>query len=58
MCHRVVLAGILNQDGENIRETIIRSIATMHERSNGLGGGFAVYGIYPNFLNYTLFTSL
>lgn len=28
-------------------EAIIRSIANMHERSNGLGGGFAAYGIYP-----------
>ena len=44
------VAGILNQDGERISgETIIRSVATMHERSNGLGGGFAVYGIYPEF---------
>lgn len=28
---------------------IIRSIALMHERSNGLGGGFAGYGIYPEY---------
>jgi len=28
---------------------IIRAIANMKERSNGLGGGFAVYGIYPQF---------
>jgi len=28
-------------------QTIIRAIANMHERSNGLGGGFAAYGIYP-----------
>jgi glutamate synthase domain-containing protein 1 len=26
---------------------IIRSIALMHDRGNGLGGGFAAYGIYP-----------
>lgn len=26
---------------------IIASIACMHDRSNGLGGGFAAYGIYP-----------
>lgn len=26
---------------------IIQSIALMHDRSNGLGGGFAAYGIYP-----------
>ncbi|MCQ4815731.1 class II glutamine amidotransferase [Cloacibacillus evryensis] len=28
---------------------IIRSIAVMHDRSNGLGGGFAGYGIYPQY---------
>jgi len=28
-------------------ESIIRAIANMHDRGNGLGGGFAVYGIYP-----------
>jgi glutamate synthase domain-containing protein 1 len=25
----------------------VKAIANMHERGNGLGGGFAVYGIYP-----------
>jgi glutamate synthase domain-containing protein 1 len=30
-------------------QDIIRSIAVMHDRSNGLGGGFAAYGIYPEF---------
>ncbi|MFA6866269.1 MAG: glutamine amidotransferase family protein [Clostridia bacterium] len=28
---------------------MIKSIAVMHERSNGLGGGFAGYGIYPDY---------
>ena len=28
-------------------EAIRQSIAVMHDRSNGLGGGFAGYGIYP-----------
>ena len=28
---------------------MMRSIATMHDRSNGLGGGFAGYGIYPQY---------
>lgn len=28
---------------------IIDAITVMHERSNGLGGGFAVYGIYPGY---------
>ena len=32
-------------------EDIIRSIAMMHDRSNGLGGGFAAYGIYPEYQN-------
>ena len=30
-------------------EGVIRAIANMHDRSNGLGGGFAVYGIYPEY---------
>ena len=25
----------------------VRAISNMHERGNGLGGGFAIYGIYP-----------
>lgn len=28
-------------------EKIIESMKPMHDRSNGLGGGFAAYGIYP-----------
>jgi glutamate synthase domain-containing protein 1 len=28
-------------------EGVIKAIANMHERGNGLGGGFAVYGLYP-----------
>ena len=30
-------------------EGIIRSMVPMHDRSNGLGGGFAAYGIYPDY---------
>ena len=33
-------------------EDIIRSIAMMHDRSNGLGGGFAAYGIYPEYREF------
>jgi glutamate synthase domain-containing protein 1 len=29
-------------------EMPIRSMACMHDRGNGLGGGFAAYGIYPD----------
>src|SRR4030065_38244 len=28
-------------------EGVIKAIANMHDRGNGLGGGFAVYGLYP-----------
>ncbi len=30
----------------------VRAMANMHDRGNGLGGGFAVYGIYPQFKDY------
>lgn len=42
------ISGIFQKDGKRISgQDIIKSIAVMHERSNGLGGGFAGYGIYP-----------
>ena len=34
---------------------VIKAIANMHNRSNGLGGGFAVYGIYPQYAQYYAF---
>lgn len=44
------IAGIMNKNKKLISGTdIIKSIALMHERSNGLGGGFAAYGIYPEY---------
>jgi glutamate synthase domain-containing protein 1 len=30
-------------------ETVVKCMTTMHDRSNGLGGGFAGYGIYPQY---------
>ncbi len=36
-------------------EGIIRAIANMHFRGNGLGGGFAVYGLYPEFPDHYAF---
>lgn len=42
------ISGIMNTHGERMGgEIILKSIANMHDRSNGLGGGFAAYGIYP-----------
>lgn len=33
-------------------EKIIRAMQPMHDRSNGLGGGFAAYGIYPEYKDF------
>ncbi len=42
------ISGIFSRTGKKMSgEAIIQSISTMHDRSNGLGGGFAAYGIYP-----------
>ncbi len=50
------VSGILNLDGKPVSGThIIRSIEVMHERSNGLGGGFAAYGIYPRYADLYAF---
>ncbi len=44
------IAGIISRTGERMSgEKIIESIEVMHDRSNGLGGGFAGYGIYPEY---------
>lgn len=44
------ISGIIDTKGNRFNgEEIIKSIALMHERSNGLGGGFAAYGIYPQY---------
>ncbi len=42
------LFGMMNLEGKRFSpRDPIRAIANMHERGNGLGGGFAGYGIYP-----------
>jgi glutamate synthase domain-containing protein 1 len=33
-------------------EGVIRAITNMHVRGNGLGGGFAIYGLYPEYSDY------
>jgi glutamate synthase domain-containing protein 1 len=44
------LSGMMSLTGERVDGRAIRdSIALLHDRSNGLGGGFAAYGIYPEF---------
>jgi glutamate synthase domain-containing protein 1 len=47
------ISGILNRKGERFSgETVLNSIALMRDRSNGLGGGFAAYGIYPQYAEF------
>ena len=47
------IAGFINEDGRRENgERIRKFIANMRERSNGLGGGFAAYGIYPEYKDY------
>ncbi|MBR5428621.1 MAG: glutamine amidotransferase family protein [Clostridia bacterium] len=42
------IAAVISTEGDRIPgDLIARSMEPMHERSNGLGGGFAGYGIYP-----------
>jgi len=42
------IVGIINTDGTLINGSYIReAIRVQRERGNGLGGGFAVYGLYP-----------
>ena len=50
-CHDACgLTGLINRDGRRVGgATIATSIAVLRDRSNGLGGGFAAYGIYPDF---------
>ena len=42
------LFGVLDTSGRLMGASdTVRAITNMHDRSNGLGGGFAVYGLYP-----------
>ena len=42
------LSGVISEDGNRMSgEIIIESMRVIHDRGNGLGGGFAGYGIYP-----------
>ncbi|MGD9569580.1 MAG: glutamine amidotransferase family protein [Sedimentibacter sp.] len=44
------ISGIFSKNNNKINgKKIIKSISIMHDRSNGLGGGFAGYGIYPQY---------
>jgi len=48
--------GMMNLEGRCFgSKDVVRAITNMHDRSNGMGGGFAVYGIYPAFKDYYAF---
>jgi glutamate synthase domain-containing protein 1 len=50
------IAAIMDRSGaRHDGRDICRSIALMHDRSNGLGGGFAAYGIYPDYADLYAF---
>lgn len=50
------IIGIMSQNGERFNgELAIKAISCMRERSNGLGGGFSAYGIYPEYKDFWCF---
>ena len=50
------LMGVCDQSGQRMSgELALRSMASMHDRGNGLGGGFAGYGIYPEMAEHFCF---
>jgi glutamate synthase domain-containing protein 1 len=47
------IIGLINTDGRRVPGGLIRdAMANMHDRGNGLGGGFAAYGIYPGWQDH------
>lgn len=47
------IAAVISKDGKRMSgEMITNAMRPMHDRSNGLGGGFAGYGIYPEYKDF------
>ncbi|MGQ9571819.1 MAG: class II glutamine amidotransferase [Dehalococcoidia bacterium] len=47
------LFGMMNTSGRRFSGgAVVAAITNMHERGNGLGGGFAVYGLYPEYAEH------
>ena len=47
------IAAVISKDGRRMSgEGIYNAMKPMHDRSNGLGGGFAGYGIYPEYKDF------
>ena len=50
------LFGAMDTSGKKFSgEGVIKAIANMHVRGNGLGGGFAIYGLYPEYADLYAF---
>jgi glutamate synthase domain-containing protein 1 len=53
------LIGWMSRSGHRMSgAAMIEAIASMRERGNGLGGGFAAYGIYPDFRDQYCFHTM
>ncbi len=47
------IAAVISKEGSRMSgEMITNAMKPMHDRSNGLGGGFAGYGIYPEYKDF------
>ena len=47
------IAAVISKEGRKMTgEKIVDSMKPMHDRSNGLGGGYAAYGIYPEYKEF------
>ena len=52
------IAAMISTEGNLMTgEKIVKCMVPMHDRSNGLGGGFAAYGIYPEYKDFYAFTT-
>ena len=50
------ISAVISREGRRMSgEKIVESMRPMHDRSNGLGGGFAAYGIYPEYRDFYAF---
>ena len=47
------ISGFINIDGTRDKGSkVIDMLCILHDRENGLGAGFAAYGVYPNYEDY------
>lgn len=47
------IAAVISKEGKKMSgKMITNAMKPMHDRSNGLGGGFAAYGIYPDYKDF------